>query len=225
MAFKPKLTPDQVAANLAAGLTPTGKIPKGPSPGVKKGSVPNRKNGMDKVPKYQPGDYRHLGLHFTPERKNRYLAALAKHGARAAARIEVGITERTEVRHRAEDPLFRQGMDEAMRQYGAKLIQEIHRRGVEGVPKPVFGSMGPNAGTGVVGFVTEYSDRLLLAQAQRFEPEYTPKQKVEHSGQVKLDGLDLDKLCPESQDDLRRILERELERRKSDGTPTDPPVS
>lgn len=225
MAYKPKLTPDQIAANLAAGLTPTGKIPKGPSPGVKKGQVPSRK-GVNKRPDVQPGDYRHLGFHFTPQRKNAYLAALAKHGERALARVEVGISQRTEERHRAEDPLFRDAMDEALRQYGAKLSLEIHRRGVEGVQKPVYGNIGgQGGGTGVVGFVTEYSDRLLLVQAQRHQPEYTPKQKVEHSGAVKSEGLGLEQLSPESQDDLRRILERELERRTANGPPTEPPVS
>lgn len=226
MAKKPKLTDAEKAANVRAGLTPTGKIPRGRGPGVPQANVPNRKNGLDKPPKFAPGDYRCLGFGFTPERKNKYLAALAKHGETVLARIEVGISKRTEERHRAEDAVFRDAMDEALRQYGATLSKEIHRRGVEGVQEPVYGNVGgQGGGTGVIGFVTRYSDRLLLTQAQRFESAYTPKQKVEHSGAVKSEGLGLEQLSPESQDDLRRILERELERRGTNGTPTEPPVS
>jgi hypothetical protein len=222
---KSTLTDAERAANLARGLTATGKVPKGPSPGIKKHKVPSQK-GQNALPSVTPGDYRHLGYDFTPERKNMYLAALAKHGLKTLARIEVGISQRTEERHRSEDPLFRAAMDEALRQYGAVLAKEIHRRGVEGVQEPVYGNIGgQGGGTGVVGWVTRYSDRLLMVQAQRFEPEYTPKQKVEHSGSIKAEGLGLEDLCPESQDDLRRILERELARKATNGTPTEPQVS
>ena len=225
VANKKKLTPEQKAANLAAGLTATGKVPKGPSPGIKKDMVPSRK-GIDQAPKFPVGDYRSTGYAFTPARKNKYLEELARSGERVLARIAVGVSKRTEERHRAEDPDFRDAMDEAICQYGSKLSKEIHRRGVEGVQEPVYGNIGgQGGGTGVIGWVTRYSDRLLLTQAQRFEAGYTPKQKVEHSGSVKSEGLGLEDLSPESQDDLRRILERELEKRAANGTPPEPPVS
>lgn len=226
MAKKPKLTDAEKAANVARGLTPNGKIPRGRGPGVPQANVPNRKNGVDKAPEFPIGDYRCTGYNFTPARKNKYLEELAKTGERVLARIAVGVSKRTEERHRSEDPAFRDAMDEALCQYGSVISKEIHRRGIEGVQEPVYGNIGgQGGGTGVVGWVTRYSDRLLLTQAQRFEPGYTPKQKVEHSGSVKSEGLGLEHLSPESQDDLRRILERELERRGPNGTPTEPPVS
>lgn len=220
---KTKLSAAQQAANLAAGLTARGRVPKGPSPGIKKDQVPSRK-GVDAAPKYGPGDYRHTGFAFTPARKKAYLDSLAKHGETVLARVEVGISKRTEERHRAEDPLFRDAMDEALRKYGAVVSKEIHRRGIEGVQEPVYGNIGgQGGGTGVIGWVTRYSDRLLLTQAQRFQADYTPKQKVEHTGSIKSEGLGLEDLSPESQDDLRRILERELAKRGTNG-PTDPSV-
>jgi len=225
VAKKPKLSDAEKAANVRAGLTPTGKIPKARGPGVPQANVPNTKNGINKAPEFPQGDYRCTGFAFTATRKNKYLEALARTGERVLARMEVGISLRTEERHRSEDPLFKEGMDEALRQYGAVISKEIHRRGIEGVQEPVYGNIGgQGGGSGVVGFVTRYSDRLLLTQAQRFEPGYTPKTKVETTI-TKADGLGLEDLSPESQDDLRRILERELEKRGTNGTPPEPPVS
>lgn len=41
------------------------------------------------------------------------------------------------------------------------LRDEATRRAVEGVEKPVFGSKGRGEGSGVIGHVQEYSDRLM----------------------------------------------------------------
>ena len=216
-----KLTDTEKAANRAAGLTNSGRIPKGPSPGFKRANIPNSKNGINTPVKFLRNDYRCLGTHFTPARKNHYLIALRRTGERALARAEVGVSIAVEKAHRSKDHQFRDAMDEALRQHACVYTQEMKRRGVDGIQEPVFGSLGggPGSGTGVVGWVTKYSDRLLMAQAMRFEAEYTPKSKVETTI-TKVDGLGLEDLSPESQDDLRRILERELARREaSDSNP------
>lgn len=51
------------------------------------------------------------------------------------------------------------------------LRDEARRRAVDGVERPVFGSMGRGEGTGVVGHVTEYSDRLLEVMMKLQLPE------------------------------------------------------
>lgn len=203
MAKRPKVSDADKAANVARGLTPTGKIP------MRGKNAPNMKNGKNKPDVFPEGDYRSLGAAFTAERKNRYLDKLRETGERSLARAAVCVSKGTVQRHRSEDPIFRAAEDEARVQHAAVYSQEMFRRGVTGIQKPVYGSQGPQMGVGVVGWVTEYSDRLLMEQARRFEAEYTPKTKVETTS-ISSTALGLSDLSPESQDDLRRILEREL---------------
>jgi hypothetical protein len=210
---KSPLTDAQKAANVAMGLTPTGRIP------IKRAS----RKGVDRLPDYPKGDYRCTGYDFTPARKNAFLEVIKREGLTSVACVEIGVHPNTVSRHRTDDHVFRDAMDEAFRQHGASLVQETHRRAVAGVTKPVYGSQGPGAGSGVVGFVTEFSDRLLLALLKKYDPDFkTVPAKVEVTtninGGPKGDvGLKLEDLSPESRADLKRILERELERREQDG--------
>jgi len=214
MAKRPKLTDAEKAANVAAGLTPTGKIP------MRGKNAPNTKNGTNTPAEFPPGDYRCMGTAFTAKRKNEYLRVLKESGERTLARAAVGVSERTVTKHRCEDSIFRDAEDEARRQHAAIYSQEMIRRGVTGIQKPVYGSLGgQGAGVGVVGWVTEYSDRLLMEQARRHEAEYTPKTKVE-TVNISSTAIGLGDLSPESQEDLRRILERELAK-----PPKDDPAS
>lgn len=210
--MKPKLTPEEKAANVAAGLTPTGKIPT------------PRTRGEDKPPKFPEGDYRCTGNAFTATRKNRFCAVLKATGEKALAAAEVGVHLKTAERHRHQDELFREAWDEALRQHAAVYAKEMYRRGVEGWDEPVFGSAGgKDAGTTIVGWVRKYSDRLLLEQARKHDPGYTPTQRIESRVEaVNSPGLDLSKLSPESQDQLREILERELQRVPQEEAPDDP---
>jgi hypothetical protein len=209
----PKLSDAEKAANLARGLTPNGKLPKGSGAGIKKSQLPRTDNGHKALPEFPMNDYRCIGSTFTPARRNRYLAVVRRTGEKILARIDVGVSRTTVNNARTKDHQFRDAEDEALREHAAIYSQEMRRRGVEGVDKPVFGSIGgENGGTGIVGYVKEYSDRLLLEQARRFESAYTPKTKVEQTT-VSAEALGLADLSPESQEDLQRILEREMARR------------
>lgn len=212
---KSTLTDAQKAANVAMGLTPTGRIP------IKR---PSRK-GVDRQPDYPKGDYRCTGYDFTPARKNAFLEVIKREGLTSVACVEIGVHPNTVSRHRTDDHVFRDAMDEAFRQHGAALVQEAHRRAVAGVTKPVYGSQGPGAGSGVVGFVTEYSDRLLLELLKKYDPDFkAPSAQVQVTTNVTGPqgdvGLKLEDLSAESRADLKRILERELERRAQDGEAT-----
>jgi len=203
-----KLTDAEKARNVANGLTPTGRL---------KTTRPSRK-GIDRQPDFPKGDYRCTGNNFTPARKNAFLDVIRREGLNPVACAEIGVSPSTVSRHRTEDPVFRDAMDEAFRQHGAALVQEAHRRAVVGVSKAVYGSQGPGAGQGVIGFVTEYSDRLLLELLKKYDPDFrTAPAKVEVTTNVSTPkgdvGLKLEELSPESRADLKRILERELERR------------
>ena len=60
---------------------------------------------------------------------------------------------------------------DALEMYNDTIRGEMHRRAVEGVEEPVFGSQGYGEGTGIVGHVTKYSDRLLVELARHRLPE------------------------------------------------------
>jgi len=65
-------------------------------------------------------------------------------------------------------------------------IDEIYRRGTEGVTEDVFGSMvnedGKNAGTGVVGTKKVYSDKLLVKAVEAEDPKKYGKEKEDNTG-------------------------------------------
>lgn len=148
------------------------------------------------------------GTAFTAPRKERYCEVLLETGEHVLARKEVGVSRATVNNHRRKYPEFAEREEEALRLYRASLSKEIHRRGVEGVVKDIYWQGQ------VVGQEIVYSDRLLLEHARRHMPEYRERlsvdQKTEHSGFVGLGALQ--ELSPESQDDLRRILQREAKR-------------
>lgn len=197
---RPKISDAVKQANLAKGLTPSGKIPA-------------KRHTRMRADTFQDKDYRRQHTAFTHERKNRYLAVLQETGERSLARADVGIGKTTVYEHRSSDKLFRDAEDEALRQHAAVYSTEMKRRAVQGYQEPVYGSQGPGAGIGIVGHLTRYSDRLLLELARRYEPEYTPRTKIESTSTITQDSLGLQDLSPESRADLRRILEREAARK------------
>lgn len=140
---------------------------------------------------------------FTPKRQEHYLAVLEETGEPALARHEVGFTYETIRQHRMKNPGFEEAEEEALRIYRAKLAQEVHRRGVEGVQEPIYWNGM------VVGWVTKYSDRLLELHIKRHNPEYRDKftVKQEHSGAVGL-LADLSGLPKDIRNDLEVMLEK-----------------
>lgn len=196
---KHNLSPEEKAANVAAGLTPLGFVPK------------PRTRGEDKAPTTPKVDYyKTAHTPFTVARKNMFLVILKKGGEPALAAMDVGISLDTAYRHRGADPLFRDAWDEALRQHAGIYAKEMIRRGVEGWDEPVFGSLGKDSGVGIIGHVRKYSDRLLIEQARKHDPGYTPKSQIQSTVEHVGAGIDLSRLSPASQDQLREILEREL---------------
>lgn len=152
----------------------------------------------------------------TAKRKATFLTELARHGVFArAARVAsphtatgACATFREEARR---DPEFAAQVTEAREQADGDLLVELHRRAVEGVVEDVYGPKGE-----VVGQRRRMSDRLLIEKLRsRFPQEFAQRSVVEQDSTVKVKSLGLDQLSPESQDQLREILEREV------GTPSD----
>jgi len=140
---------------------------------------------------------------FDADRRAAYVEALAREGDSAFARIEVGITSESVRKHRQKDADFDQACEDAMHTYRKRFIDELVRRGVDGVERPVF-----HEGV-IVGHVTEYSDRLLLEHMKVIDKRYRNQVDIELGGHIQTTDLQLDKLQPESRVLLEQILEIE----------------
>lgn len=152
----------------------------------------------------------------TAKRKALFLAELAKHGVVArAARVAspnsltgACATFREEAKR---DPEFAAQITEAREQADGDLLVELHRRAVEGTSEPIFGPNGQQ-----VGSKRRYSDRLLLEKVRsRFPADFAQRSVAEVKQttiSTRTKSLGLEKLSPESQRQLREILEREKAR-------------
>lgn len=137
---------------------------------------------------------------FTQERRDEYLAALEQDGEHTFARIAVGITSETIRQHRKKDEIFDQACEDAKQRYRKRFVDELVRRGVEGIEKPVF-----HEGV-IVGHVTEYSDRLLLEHLKVVDHRYRNQLDVEVGAHITSTALNLETLQPESRALLEQIL-------------------
>lgn len=80
----------------------------------------------------------------------------------------------------ASDPELADDIARARGRAPELIRDEIRRRAIEGVEEPVFGSLGHQLGSGVVGSKRVYSDKLLEMMAKAHLPEY--REKVEPTG-------------------------------------------
>lgn len=140
---------------------------------------------------------------FDENRRQAYIDALRTDGEANFARIEVGVSDETVAAHRKKDAEFDAACEDALHTYRKRFIDELVRRGVDGVEKPVFHNGE------VVGHVTEYSDRLLLEHLKVVDRRYREKLQLEVQTHIQTSNLQLDKLQPESRLLVQQILEIE----------------
>lgn len=145
-------------------------------------------------------------------RKQAFLRELSKHGVaiRAARAVSPGQPTgaiSTFKDERKRDEAFSAAWDDAIENAHASLLEELIRRGKDGVDVPVQDASGK-----IVGWKKQYSDKLLLAAVQARFKEFTPRVASEITARVASVPLGLSELSPESQDELARILEREQRR-------------
>jgi len=155
-------------------------------------------------------------MKMTTERKEVFLEHLAKHGlighaAWAASPHSKDGAKSSFLEERKKDPEFAAAWDEALVMAEEAILKEMHRRGVEGMVEDVYGSLGKDAGSGVVGQKRVYSDRLLelysRVQNSKVARALSQAKKVEVSGKVVTTDLGLDKLNTKQQDLLQQLLE------------------
>jgi len=143
------------------------------------------------------------GTAFNEKRRAAYVAALEQDGEHVFARIEVGVSDYTIWNHRKKNPEFDQACEDALHTYRKRFINELVRRGVDGVEKPVF-----HEGE-IVGHVTEYSDKLLMEHLKVIDKRYRKQLDLQVEAQIQTTDLQLDKLQPESRVLLEQILKIE----------------
>lgn len=163
------------------------------------GKGPNKRRG-EKGRNISPSGTRR----FDAKRKKRYAEVLAQCGNRGEACAAIGVHVLTVSQHETRDPEFHAMCEEARALYRGVIEKEIHRRAVKGVLKPVYWKGA------VAGRIREYSDRLLIALAKRHIKEYRDKVTIEQTSTTAEGLVDLDKLSPEAQDMLRKVLEEQL---------------
>ena len=161
--------------------------------------------------------------HLTAQRKTAFLAELARVGvatraAKAASPNASGSGLQTFRDERRRDPEFARAWDAAIEQHAGDLLAELYRRAKDGDQIPIQNAKGE-----LIGWRSVRSDKLLLEAVRAHVPMFTPKAISEVTAKVSRGpDLGLDKLSPASQDDLARILERELAREQQralgDGT-------
>lgn len=148
------------------------------------------------------------GTRFTPQRKEIYLSELRRTGLKPMARLACNMSPSGIIKHRKRNPEFAEAEFNALVEYKQKIEDEINRRAIEGVVKPVY-QRGER-----VGSVQEYSDRLLIELARRHIEDYRPNVKIDqttkHSGGVAVGLEDLSKLPREGRDLLRKLLQCEI---------------
>lgn len=94
----------------------------------------------------------------------------------------VGITRQCAYYHRNEDADFSAAWDEAIQTVADAMEQEMYRRAVEGVDKPVY-QQGA-----LVGHIREYSDTLLIFALKGARPDkYRDRQEIDHKGKLEIE--------------------------------------
>ncbi len=95
-------------------------------------------------------------------RKKAFLSALAQTGRIGASAAAAGWSKGIPASLRKADKEFSQQWDWAMDAYVERLEAAAELRAVDGVQKGVYGSLGKDQGSGLIGTETVYSDNLLM---------------------------------------------------------------
>ena len=129
------------------------------------------------------------------------------HNGTQSARV-AGVSWATVIHLRKRDEAFAAKMDELDQAYSDKLVEEAHRRAVEGYDEARFNK------DGLVGNVRRYSDRMLELLLKRFVPGFQEatssrtviQGRVQHNHGFTLDADSLRQLPAEERANLRKIL-------------------
>lgn len=146
----------------------------------------------------------------SPQRK-RFLKHFAATGLHYQSADAAGVTGETVYQELRRNPDFKIQYQEAKERHSELVVQELKRRAIVGVDKPVF-YKGRN-----VGHVREYSDRLMELLVKREDASFIEKRAIiaaikgdEEKSRNDLEAetkiVDLKKLSPVQRMHLKRLL-------------------
>jgi hypothetical protein len=167
----------------------TAKKPPGPKSkrgrGVlRKDGKPRESNTGTRKPVVDDSNWRvkATGKHrikFDDRRKAKYLAELAATGRKWSAEQAAGVARSTVDAHLENDPDFAEALEDALAEYSTPKIIQIEKELCEGFPEYTYDRDG-----NLIKEKRNYETRLREKFLERYEPEYHPKHKVEHSGEI-----------------------------------------
>lgn len=151
--------------------------------------------------------------------QDRFLEEYARLGNVTFAARLAGVDPSTVRAARARQVGFAVRMKAAEYGYCDRIRLEIHRRAVEGVEKPVFGTVvdaNGNRVTGRVGEIREYSDRMLELEAKaRMPEEYGERLRIDVASEARRIARELG-ATPEEEEAAVAEAERILQRRREE---------
>lgn len=147
---------------------------------------------------------------FTFARKKKYCEILSKTADKLLARTKIGVDASTVAKHRKEDPVFRQMLEEAMEAFCNSLVAEAHRRGIKGLRRGLYYKGKPTRDDkNNPVFEKHYSDKMLELLLKRYIPEFNPKSELQVTEKIDFDieGIDLTKLTKKQREEFRKLVE------------------
>ena len=148
--------------------------------------------------------------------QERFIEEYARLGNVTYAARLAGVDPSTVRAARSRQVGFAVRMKAAEYGYCDRVRLEIHRRAIEGVEKPVFGSVRDDQGrsvTGQVGTIREYSDRMLELEAKaRMPDEYGERLRIDVASEARRIAFELGATPEEAEAavaEAERILQRE----------------
>lgn len=149
-------------------------------------------------------------------RQRKFIAEYLKTGdVQAAAEACGNKTPRNHYHWLVTDEKYRQAFEMCREYVGTILEDTLLQRAIYGWEEPVFGSLGGDSGTGVVGHKTRHDNTLGVKMLERLKPSERPTEQqgsttINVSGTANIDASD-------RRAAVLAIIDRELARRNGDG--------
>jgi hypothetical protein len=118
---------------------------------------------------------------WTPETEDLFFETLSDKGSVLAACRKVDAPRSSAYHRKDTDEAFEARWVAATKVAVARFEHAAIQRGVVGWEEPVFGSLGPDRGTGIVGYKRKFDSKLLLRVLAAHDPRYratTPEQSA-----------------------------------------------
>lgn len=156
----------------------------------------------------KPGPEKGVAYTFTSEVKQTFLLELQRLGSIRAASSTLGISASTIRRHRASDPMFDAGCEQALSVLGKELISVARKLAIDGVERKTYDKFG-----NVTRVERIHNERVLLRWLERLMPnEWGNKKQIDHTVDGKVEhkhtgAIKVEDLTQDQQRMARKLLQ------------------